>query len=392
MKDAEDRTVTALQQYLCLSVDVQSYGATNDVRQLEIQSELISLLDEAGVRSAVRRSDWTRQPKGDEELALVPTGVPWQDVVGRFCLELASALHQHNEAVVGERRLRLRLAMAAGPVQLGDNGFAGRAVVEAARLCNSRAVRAGLAVAGHADLAVLVSHGVYQHWVHSGLSDARPEWFRRVYVREKEFEDQAWLWVPGAGQRPPGPGDPGWEYLLLGFAILDAMERLRGKRFDQETGYAAPGGARLPSADVASFVATALDDLTATTAQIAGLFSSERIAWAVGPPGQPGDAARIEYLADRFAMSYEALLDWSARIRATVVEPDCRVLLDCLSSLVDGPLRGLDRFVAELVEAGREIAGDVSPDEPSVVRVALTMAVDRGQQAAFEAELARFVP
>jgi hypothetical protein len=389
----EDRPVTGgdpLQQYLCLSVDVQSYGATNDVRQFEIQSELIGLLDEAGARSAVRRSDWTRQPKGDEELALVPVGAPWERVVGGFCLALADALNEHNATRGAERRLRLRLAMATGPVQIGRNGFAGRAVVDTSRLVGSWALRKGLSLAAHADLAVMLSHSVYLDWVHSGYSAAEPGWFRRVFVNEKEFREHAWLWVPGTGGRPPGEGDPGWEYLLLGGVVLDEMERLQAKRFDRETGYAIPGGPRLSFADVASFVAIALDELAATTVQIADLLGPARLAWAVGPSGEPGDASRIQHLAERFVATYEVLLDWAARIRGIVAEPGCRPLLSRLAELADGPLRGLDRFVEQLVDAGREIAGDQEPDSSLVIEVGLRIEVDPVQQAAFETELTRF--
>src|SRR4051794_946561 len=56
-----------IDRFLCISVDVQGYGGHDDVRQGEIQRDLVALLDEAGRRSGSRRSRWIRQPKGDEE-------------------------------------------------------------------------------------------------------------------------------------------------------------------------------------------------------------------------------------------------------------------------------------------------------------------------------------
>jgi tetratricopeptide (TPR) repeat protein len=187
-----------LDRYLCMSVDVQGYGTRDDVAQIEVQAVLMQMLDTAGARAGVDRGRWRRQPKGDEELALIPADAMAQRVVGEFCFELAAVLHCYNLQVAGAQRLRLRIAFDEGPVQEAANGFVGRAVVTAGRLVNSQTARQALASEPDVNLVVVLSHGVYRDWVASGRGRLKGDQFRRVRVREKEVDEDAWLWVPGA--------------------------------------------------------------------------------------------------------------------------------------------------------------------------------------------------
>jgi len=184
-------------RYLCLSVDVQGYGARDDVAQGEIQRVLVQLLDTAGARAGVDRRRWQRQSSGDDELALIPMYMA-QRMVGEFCLELAAVLHRHNLQAGRAGRLGLRLAIDEGPIQQGANGFVGRAVVGASRLVSSSVARQALASEQDASLVVVLSVGVYRDWVGSGRGAMDRDQFRRVRIREKEVDEDAWLWVAGA--------------------------------------------------------------------------------------------------------------------------------------------------------------------------------------------------
>jgi hypothetical protein len=185
-------------RYMCLSVDVQGYGTHDDVRQNEIQRVLLEILDTAASRAGVNRHRWRRQPKGDEELALVPTDETPQRVVGEFFLELDAVLYRHNLQADPARRLRLRSAVDEGPVREAANGFVGRAVVGASRLVSSSAARQALQREAQANLVVILSHVVYRDWVDSGRGTLNRDQFRRVRIQEKEVDEDAWLWVPGA--------------------------------------------------------------------------------------------------------------------------------------------------------------------------------------------------
>lgn len=205
VSERKGAVVHPVRRYLCLSIDVQGYGRNDDIRQAEIQRDLIDLLDRAGERAGLDRCRWIRQPKGDEELALIPADEPLGRVVGDFCLELAAALWRYNRVRDRTARMRLRLALDDGPVDLSLNGFVGRAVVGVSRLVNARPLRRALDRTDQAELAVILSDGVYRDWVHSGRSSVRPEWYHRTTVVEKEYVADAWLWLPTA----PTPGERG---------------------------------------------------------------------------------------------------------------------------------------------------------------------------------------
>ena len=203
--------VNPVRRCLCLSIDVQGYGVNDDVRQRKIQSDLLDLLDCAAARAGLDRSRWNRQPQGDAELALIPADELLDRVVGAFILELAAALSRSNAERDPVERMRLRLAFDDGPVDLAPNGFAGQAVVRVSRLVNARQLRQALNLADRADLAVLLSDGVYRDWIHSGRSLIRTGSCRRLAVAEKEYVADAWLWLPAADVHRL-PADPrGWD-------------------------------------------------------------------------------------------------------------------------------------------------------------------------------------
>lgn len=193
------------ERWLCLSVDVQGYGARDDDAQHEVQRTLLEMLDVAGTRAGVDRTRWQRQPKGDEELALIPVDEAPQRVVGEFCLELDALLYRHNLRPGLAGRLRMRLAIDEGPVRMAANGFVGTAVVGASRLAASQAARQALEREPGANLVVVLSHGVYRDRVGNGRSVLPRAEFQRARISEKEIDEDAWLWVPAAAFSGPAP-------------------------------------------------------------------------------------------------------------------------------------------------------------------------------------------
>src|SRR5947209_11228282 len=130
----DNAEVNRARRYLCVSVDVAGYGGNDDARQARIHADLFDLLDRAGERAGLDRRRWIRQPKGDEELALIPVEEPLGRAVGDFCLELAAALWRYNGTRDPADQMRLRVALDEGLVDVSRNGFAGRAVVGVSRL------------------------------------------------------------------------------------------------------------------------------------------------------------------------------------------------------------------------------------------------------------------
>ncbi|MFD5873969.1 hypothetical protein [Streptomyces sp. NPDC060322] len=180
-------------------MDAQGYGGNNDRRQSEIQHDLPRLLDRAARGAGLDREQWQLQLKGDEQLAVRPVDGKEPRLVDDYVRHLVAELRKYNAQRVPEARLRLRAVIHQGLVELADNGFAGTAVVAAARLLNADPLYDALAANPGADLVLLLSDDVFRSTVIGSHTTLAPEDFTRVNVRVKEYEATAWLWVPTAG-------------------------------------------------------------------------------------------------------------------------------------------------------------------------------------------------
>ena len=180
-----------------LAADASGYGRSDDRRQSEIHHDLPRLMSRAAAGAGLDRSQWHIQPKGDEELAVYPMDGSEPRLVDDFVRYLAWELKEYNAVRIPALRLRLRLAVDHGPVELAPNGFAGATAVAVSRLLGSDHLYEALRVHEQADLVVLLSDHVYRSTVGSGHTTLTSTDFREVRVRVKEYEATAWLRVPG---------------------------------------------------------------------------------------------------------------------------------------------------------------------------------------------------
>jgi hypothetical protein len=196
---------------LCLAADARGYGQGNDLQQISVQRYLIEVLSDAAESVGLDRLTWHRQQGGDSEFAVLPAGTSEKIVVDPFIRELNACLARHNSMLREDLRLRLRLAVHFGRVVPADNGHAGPAPVELARILDSAELHAVLDDQPAANLAVALSDRVFEDTVQPGHTTHRPEDFRRVTIAKKKFTGVAWLWSPGvaAANRPGEPaGEP----------------------------------------------------------------------------------------------------------------------------------------------------------------------------------------
>ena len=179
---------------LCIAVDAARYSALDSVAQYDLQKVLSGILDEAAGSANLNRGAWVKQPQGDGEFALVPPDQPEPRLIDDFIRELDATLELHNHGRVPEARLRLRVAMDFGVAYEAPFGFAGEAVVNAARLLTSDALHQALANTDDANLAVALSVTVYQTVLERHTSISAGD-FTRASVSEKEYSGQAWIRV-----------------------------------------------------------------------------------------------------------------------------------------------------------------------------------------------------
>jgi len=196
----------AFERRLLLAVDAKGYGRADAVTQRQFQEAITRLLDAAAATARLDRANWVTQEGGDSVFAVLPEKAYEPALIDTFMLALDAGLRAFNQNRVPRARLRLRAAVHFGSASLGANGFVGRAPVEIGRILDSVALRAALAEAPDACLAVGVSETVFRDVVREGFAAIRADEFRRVRVEEKEYRGEAWIWVPGIGVPRPGAG------------------------------------------------------------------------------------------------------------------------------------------------------------------------------------------
>ncbi|GAA0227229.1 hypothetical protein GCM10010492_26870 [Saccharothrix mutabilis subsp. mutabilis] len=181
---------------LLVCCDLRRYGAADDQLQRDLQDLLVRSLDRAGAAAGLDRSSWQRQPKGDEEWAVLPADADELKVVDQYVRALNAELAAVNRYRVPEARARLRLAIHHGAIVDGANGFPGKDSVLVSRLLNSKAAHIALDEFPDADLVVVLSDIVYSTLVQPGHTTLRATDFRRVDVTEKTFTGHGWMWIP----------------------------------------------------------------------------------------------------------------------------------------------------------------------------------------------------
>jgi class 3 adenylate cyclase len=182
---------------LLVAVDAAGYGGGNDQEHFAVQSGLTAILDVAAARANLRREFWIKQPAGDGELAILPRDEPEPVVVDEYVRCLDEALAAHNANPASRRQIRLRMAVHFGTAMLADNGYAGQGVVAVSRLVESDQVKAALAAAPQACLAVILSRQIFEDVVRQQHVSVPATDFAQVSVRVKEFQDEAWVKVVG---------------------------------------------------------------------------------------------------------------------------------------------------------------------------------------------------
>lgn len=180
-----------------LCSDAARYSIRNDIQQHELQQALVEVTEDAAAGAGFDRAKWGVQSSGDGELAVLPADVSEWTVIDYFPTALTAALARHNAHCCEEMRLRMRLAIHYGLVSPAAGGYAGQGVVVVSRMVNSDIARDALDACPEADLVVLVSASLYNDVILQGHTQLSPNDLREVLVRNKTFNDPAWLWLPG---------------------------------------------------------------------------------------------------------------------------------------------------------------------------------------------------
>lgn len=180
-----------------VGVDIEKYSDRGDRDHHDLRLALRRVLGDA--MAAAGETGVTAaevQDQGDAYLILFRPDVSKLKLVDGLVREVGNGLRRHNESRVPSARMRLRISIHAGELQIDGTGFPGRTTVDTMRLLNSQQARDALA-GSDGDLVLIVSQRIYEDVVVHGYGSIIPTQYRRVEVVNKSFRGTAWIWLPG---------------------------------------------------------------------------------------------------------------------------------------------------------------------------------------------------
>jgi hypothetical protein len=178
--------------------DAKGYSKLSYPDQLDLQKRMADILDQAAINARLDRRQGDIQVGGDGDLTAWPPGTNELNLIADYVRELARELNRVNLTLSEGSRLRLRLAISAGLVDVGPQGPTGQAPITASVLANSDELRAALRDHPDHSLVVIIDDTLYQDVVASGLAGLRAEDYRRVVIKDKYGTKYvAWITVPG---------------------------------------------------------------------------------------------------------------------------------------------------------------------------------------------------
>jgi hypothetical protein len=183
---------------LCVAVDIESYSSRTTPDQIDLQNRLLWVLVQACHVAGVSPARCDRQPSGDGMILILPPGVDERRVLTGMVLGLLSALFRVNEDPGPGGRMRLRVSLGQGSIQVGATGYASQAVIVVARLLDCAELRQALKDNQAADAAVIVTPDLYEDLFGQGYGGLPAGDFREVHVSipAKNFSHTGWIQVP----------------------------------------------------------------------------------------------------------------------------------------------------------------------------------------------------
>ena len=201
---------------LVIVTDTERYSSRSSVLQHEAQAAFDEALTAAARVADVDRPAWQRQPSGDGELAVLPPEVDEPLLLSAFLPAIDTHLRRYNAYRVTEARIRIRVALHQGLLFVDSrNGFAGEAVNTTARLVDAPPLKAAFRAFPAANVACIVSDGIYRDIVCGGYEGIRRDRYSKIKVElpDKDFAEDAWISilsedVTTIGLDPPRAGSP----------------------------------------------------------------------------------------------------------------------------------------------------------------------------------------
>lgn len=181
-----------------LVFDVEGFADPHrdDRARMAVRAGLYGVLKEAFHAAGLAWPPDEHEDRGDGVVALVSPLVPKVLLIDPLLSCLRATLAEYNRNARLAERFRLRCTVHAGEVSNDEYGLSGIDLVLAFRMIEAVELRDSL-LNSPADLAVIVSDGIYEAVVRHGYRDIDPATYHPVLIQVKKTRIHAWIHLPG---------------------------------------------------------------------------------------------------------------------------------------------------------------------------------------------------
>lgn len=175
------------------------------------------------------------------------------------------------------------------------------------------------------------------------------------------------------GERPPG-----WEFIALAYWLREGIDERQDAFNDHRLRFALPTDT-VPEESLVSFAQSQLAQLHGLAQTFEDLLLGPAQATAFGAPGAAGDPVLIKHLASRMISVYQALLDWSHRVRSTAAQSEeGREVLRALAEYAVQPIESIYTFVADYQQNMDGLSSSLSAGESISLEMPIKFEIAKG--------------
>lgn len=177
----------------------------------------------------------------------------------------------------------------------------------------------------------------------------------------------------------------GWEYLVLAKSLQENVQLHSDRKFDLELGITFDQPIHLGTrSEALNWISKKFGGSVLISENLSRTLNSGVLP-AVGPPGIPGDIARIAHLGRRFGEGYLRLIDWSLEFRRVVVDSELNRLMEIGAGFTHRMIEQIEEFADSLHQRIHESLVSAKPGDS----INFVLAIDGLDLTDFRAELHR---
>jgi len=178
-----------------------------------------------------------------------------------------------------------------------------------------------------------------------------------------------------------------WEYLFFAESLRNEIERYSSVRRDWENGICFGDQELLSGRELIDWIPVKLDQVKRLWGNAANLLN-DALQKAFRPPGTPGNAEEIYYVAAKLGETYRETLRWKLDFQRVSVDLNREKLKALVSCLCDNTVRELEEFSRSIKDRLRDAITEYQSTRQRV-EVSLTLTLTAPDMTGLNEELER---